>query len=236
MFRTTFAILGLVLLTITPNPANAQSDSNYQQPAPQFGPAVTKHSLAVDELRAKNATYSLQLLDPLLALAEVQEETADYQGAIATLSEALYVSRANFGLFDEAQIGILDSLISIQQREQNWEEVDALYATMEQVYLESIESGREFADAGLNKVVDWHLYAFREGLDKRSLYHIEKAGNLMRKQFAIAESTGAEEAQTSDLAGGIAAIDQFLRWNKTQRWNEVGSATITMPVQPYEHE
>jgi hypothetical protein len=236
MFRTTFTILGLVLLTAIPDSANAQSDANIQQPALQHSLDLTGLSLAVAELRAENATYSLQLLDPLLALAAVQEETGDNQGAVTTLLEALYISRANFGLFDEAQVGILDRLISIQQREQNWEEVDELYATMEQVYLELIKSGREFPDAGLDKIVAWHLYAFREGVDRHPLYHIEKAGNIMRKQLELANSTGADAAQTSYLAGGIAAIDQFLQWNRIQRWNEVGSASITTPVQPYEHE
>lgn len=236
MFRTTFAILGLVLLTAIPDSANAQSNANIQQPALQHSLALTEHSVAVNELRSENAAYNLQLLDPLLALAEAQEETEDYQGAINTLSEALYISRANFGLFDEAQVEILDNLISLQQREQDWEEVDKLYTTMEQVYLESIRSGGEFPDGGLDKVVEWHLYAFREGLDKHSLYHIEKAGNLMRRQLEFAKSTGADEAQTSYLAGGIAAIDQFLQWNKLQRMNELSSTAMTIPVQPYEHE
>lgn len=236
MFRTTFAMLGLVLLSATPDSAHAQFNANIQQPTPQQRLSLRELSLAVAELRVENATYNVQLLDPLLALAAVQEETADYQGAVTSLSEALYISRANFGLFDEAQIGILDSLISIQQREQNWEEVDVLYATMEQIYLESIKLGSESPDGGLDKVVEWHLYAFREGLDKRSLYHIEKAGDLMSKQLEFAEFTGAKGAQISYLAGGIAAIDQFLRWNRIKRWNEIGSATIAPTYQPYEHE
>lgn len=208
MLRTTFAILGLVLLTAIPDSASAQS----------------------------KPTYDLELLDPLLAIAVVQEEAEDYQGAITTLSEALFIYRANFGLFDAAQVEILDSVISIQQREQNWEEVDALYATMEQVYLKSINSGSEIPDAGLDKVVEWHLYAFREDVDGHSLNHIEKAGNLMRKQLELAESAGAEEAETLYLAGGIAAIDQFLQWNKVQR-NGAGGDSITIPVyNTYEHE
>ncbi len=236
MFRTTFAILGLVLLTTVPDSTNAQSNANIQQPTLQQRFALRELSLAIAELRIENPTYNVQLLNPLLASAAVQEDTADYQGAVTSLSEALYISRANFGLFDEAQVGILDSLIFIQQREQNWEEVDALYATLEQVYLEFIKSGRESSDAGLDKVVEWHLYAFRESLDKRSLYHVEKAGDLMRKQLEFAEFTGAEEVQTSYLAGGIAAIDQFLQWNRRQRWNEISSATITPPIHVYEHE
>lgn len=73
--------MGLVLLTAIPESGNAQSNANIQQPTLQQNLALTEQSLAVDELRAENATYSLQLLDPLLTLAAVQEETGDYQGA-----------------------------------------------------------------------------------------------------------------------------------------------------------
>ena len=62
------------------------------------------------------------------------------------------------------------------------------------------------------------------------------SGNLMGMQLELARSTGAPAVQTSYLAGGIAAIDQFLQWNKVQRWKGVGGDPITMPIQPYEHE
>ncbi len=100
--------IGAWALTIAATPCAVSS-----QPKPSVSGAEVEQQLVerIGESESTDGPYSIDLLDPLSALAEIYEGSGDHGLALATLDQALQIVRVNRGLYSLDQAPLLRASI-----------------------------------------------------------------------------------------------------------------------------
>lgn len=137
--------------------------------------------------------YSLKGLEPAIEEGIVYQESGQHAVAINAFDQALQITRIKYGLYHEAQIPLLEGIISSGMELSDWEMVDERYAYMEHLYrrLYAVDDPR--LERGLQKISSFHVNAFNINLDGRREYHLRRAANLFRTRLEVAENTLAED-------------------------------------------
>ncbi|MDO9520387.1 MAG: tetratricopeptide repeat protein [Pseudohongiella sp.] len=138
-------------------------------------------------LESELAARSNELGHYDVALAELQSdlgriylELGEYALATEVLQQALQLVRINRGLYDPAQIQVLEQLVSSLRAQSDWDRVDdyqhLVFSLQSRVYQ---PDSPEFADAAL-AMGEWQVVATRARLTGRSgsFQSIERLSNL----------------------------------------------------------
>ncbi len=81
-----------------------------QRRAGEYDTAEENFLASIKILEEEDGMFSEQLIDPLIGLATNYHHAGDHLAAMAAYHEARALNRRVFGLFDEGQIGILNSM------------------------------------------------------------------------------------------------------------------------------
>lgn len=76
----------------------------------EYTPAETSILAAIEVYENVAGPLSAVLIGPFLELGDNYKDAGDYQGAISSYSEARTIGRRNYGLLNEEQIAIIDSM------------------------------------------------------------------------------------------------------------------------------
>lgn len=133
--------------------------------------------------------YDGTLVAPLYQEARQQQESGNHTAAVILYKEAIHILRINQGLYNDAQIDLLDAMIDSEISLQNWEQVDKNYAYMENLYRRLYDVTDPRLEIGLQKVVSWHVNALNVNIDGKRIEHLQQANKLFRLRLQIAQLT-----------------------------------------------
>lgn len=152
-------------------------------------PAIDRASRAIMTLESDFGAYDQRQIETLGDLGRLSQSAGEHQQALVLLKQALHVARVNQGLYHEAQISIVDDIISAEISLQNWEEVNNLYDYQEHLYRRLYDTDDSRLDAGLRKVSAWHITALNVSLAGNRIEHLRKVNKLLKLRMRIAEKT-----------------------------------------------
>ena len=174
-------------------------------------------------------SYDPRLLNPLIELAATQQEIEDYVGANVTLQEALQVTRINDGLYAPNQLAILDSIIANEASLENWPAVDNHYEFMLHLLLRIYSFEDTELEIGLEKVSSWHVSAFNNDINDRSLEHLRRANKVFHYRLQTAEQTlDEDDPKFSFLRRNIATAEEHLERARSERAAESQRSAASM--------
>ncbi|MGE0387155.1 MAG: tetratricopeptide repeat protein [Gammaproteobacteria bacterium] len=157
--------------------------------------AASEYRHAVAALEQEHGAYDPRLSESLLALAQVQRARKDYRQAAQSLQRALHITRINGGLYDLAQVRIIDALIDLQSERRKWKDVDRAYALLHWIYRQNYAADDPRLLPALKRLRAWHLGAYGletgAGLDA----HFRMQTALYEQGIAIVERQTGDHRQ-----------------------------------------
>ena len=155
--RLSAILLGLfwVLLLASPLQAQNQNQSqnqsqNQTQPRPRTAQFTQQKALyleQIEELESQFGPLDRRLLEPLEALANLETEYGDIEGAGATLRRQLQITRNAFGFEDPRLLPIYNELIRAAVAQGLWEEVGDTLTRRSQLLIDQLDSGPQSGEA-----------------------------------------------------------------------------------------
>lgn len=144
-------------------------------------------------------------------LARLQQQLNNHETAEQLLSDSLQLARLNFGLYDDSQLSILQSLVQVRQSMKDWEGTDAaahlLFQIQRRLYA---PDSAEYTQALLD-YSQWQITASRENLllrpgSPQAIMAIRELTEAQR--LALDEARQRQDArQQWDLLNAIAATE-----------------------------
>ncbi len=171
---------------------------------------------------AANSPWPPEQLGGLLSDASMLQEQERHEEAIATLREALQTARMTLGLYHEAQLAIVDSLIDSEAALSNWHQVDDYHALLLGLYQNLYAEDPGKLEQGLARVQGWHVDALRNSLDGRAISHLRQARQLLKLRLQLA--TGAATADLGKIARlreGVEFAEAYLAWHSDSNRNRL---------------
>jgi tetratricopeptide (TPR) repeat protein len=129
-------------------------------------PAAYEYETEVQRLETDGGAYDPQLGEQLLSLGLVYQAQEQHEDAVKALKRAMYIKRVNDGLYDMAQVPILNEIIESNIASQNWEDLDQAYEQLLFIHRRNFEPGDPRFLPILDQVGAWKVKAYTEGLLK----------------------------------------------------------------------
>ncbi len=133
--------------------------------------------------------YDDEQLEELVVAARLHQEAGAHAVALELLDQAWQISRVTNGLYHEAQVPLLEGMITSRIELEDWAGMDANYAYMELIYNRLFEITDPRLEQGLQKISSWHVNAFNANLDGRKEQHLRKARLVLKQRLEIAHLT-----------------------------------------------
>ncbi|MCI5106339.1 MAG: hypothetical protein MRY76_06485 [Pseudomonadales bacterium] len=140
---------------------------------------LTEVQRRLQDLQSELGVYSPVLGETYSDLGALYTELEDYDNASRVYNEAWQLARINTGLYSEAQIPLLHSLIDSHQRQRDWRQVDDLAHLL--LHMQQRLHGRNSATylAEAEDYGKWKLRVINENLlDLGSRARLNEARNL----------------------------------------------------------
>jgi len=176
--------------------------------------AIERQQQAIDGLESRFGPYDIQLKEAFRDLGSQYQRAGDMMAAYDAFKRALHLSRINEGLFNEAQLPIVEGLIDVGLEMASWEEVNNHYAYLEHLYRKLYGMDDPRLEEGLRKVVAWHIDASNFNLNGNRMEHLRKVNGLMKLRLQIAELTlSGEDPLLDSLRNSVARSEYYLYMN-----------------------
>lgn len=137
--------------------------------------------------------YDNEHLEDLVVAARRHQEAGAHTVALQLFDQAWQISRVTNGLYHEAQVPLLEDMITSRIELEDWAGMDANYAYMELIYNRLFETTDPRLEQGLQKISSWHVNAFNANLDGRKEQHLRKARLVLKQRLEIAHLTLPED-------------------------------------------
>jgi tetratricopeptide (TPR) repeat protein len=186
----------LVLTVILLSTGNILAQERAPEPSNDLVPALAPAPRSIATIDAGFGAYDQGQIESLGDLARMSHSTGEHHQALMLFKQALHVSRINLGLYHEAQIPIIDDIISAEIALKNWEEVNNYYDYQEHLYRRLYALDDPRLEVGLKKVSAWHITALNVNLDGNRIEHLRKANHLFKLRKKVAENTLALDDPT----------------------------------------
>ncbi|GAB4138897.1 MAG: hypothetical protein Tsb0016_05170 [Sphingomonadales bacterium] len=150
-------------------------------------PALQQALATVESLRARGGAYAPGLRDALLDLGFAFREAGERAQAVRAFAEALYVARANHGLYALEQIPAIEGLI---QENRALGRGDAVLNHQQLLYW---VSRRQFGENDprllphIDRIAKTYMQIGRDGLAYQEVIDIREANEMLDKAVAIVE-------------------------------------------------
>lgn len=194
-----------ILLLATPLPGQSQSlrgtSSDAGQSATEVYATGAREGFADGDFNPFDANQFQVYLSRGLAL----QEAGDHEAALPVLDRAWQISRIEHGLFHEAQIPVLESMVVSELEAGNFEAVNLHYDYMEHLVKRLYDIDDPRLESGLQKISSFHVNAFNVNLGGQRELHLRKAARILKLRLEVAERTLAEDhPRVNYLAESIA--------------------------------
>ncbi|MCG8413587.1 MAG: hypothetical protein MI746_05145 [Pseudomonadales bacterium] len=133
--------------------------------------------------------YDNSQVDDLVLQGDQQQEAGLHEAAVKSFDMAWQASRVSNGLFNVAQVPLLERMIMSQIELEDWQAVDNHYAYLELIFTKLYDTNDARLEAGLQAVSSWHVNAYNLNLDGKRQQHMRKAHRLLKLRLEVAENT-----------------------------------------------
>ncbi|MEQ8312489.1 MAG: hypothetical protein RL839_12765 [Gammaproteobacteria bacterium] len=155
--------------------------------------------------------YDHSQLESLVQEAIRIQEAGNHEHAVLVFEKAWQTSRVAYGLYHQAQIPLLESMIASQIELEQWQSIDNHYAYLELLYSRLYDTEDVMLEAGLQKISSWHINAFNLNLDGKREQHLRKARSLLKLRLEVAANTlPAGDPKFEFLTESIRLSEQYL--------------------------
>lgn len=212
------------LFLLTSGSAYSQSTDSDPETALTRSVLLESQRLEVFAHKSDYGNSDAALTGMLIQLADTQSLIGEYEDAIATLKEALQVSRINHGLYHQSQIEILDELIVNEVLMENWGAVNSYYGLEEYIFRRMFEPTDARLEVGLEKITAWHVSAWNEEIDNIPHEHLTKIQELLLIRLDVIENViGSDNARYDYLLNYLAYVESELKALRQKRYGGSGS-------------
>ena len=174
-------------------------------------PATERHLEAVRAIEDEGGAYAPELPQHLLGLGLAYQQQGLHAQAVETLNRAAHVSRVNEGLYNAADIPILEHLIESYAALGDWEQVDNRYQQVFRIHHRNYGERDARLLPALQKLSSWHLRAYIDDTGGEPLNHLLTARNLFDSSMQIIqENYGPADARIADTLRQRALVDYYL--------------------------
>lgn len=169
-----FIILSGLALTVKPVPAQETAAEIPDIASPGTASKTSESAQSIreyrDQIKKQESLYGAfdpQLGEQLLGLGLLFKNQGEYNEAGEALERSLHIKRVNEGVDNTSQLPILDALIDTNTAAGNWEKLDKNYELLLQVNQRNLESGDGSEITNIERVGEWKLAAYNNGLLKK---------------------------------------------------------------------
>ena len=113
-----------VVISAQENVPEEQAPEVAEARALEISRELSTRQTAIENIQSDLGIYDPSLIEAYGDMGRFYSELEDYENAIRLYTEALQIARINTGLYSPEQIPILDSLIEVNSRSTDWQEVD----------------------------------------------------------------------------------------------------------------
>ncbi len=124
---------------------------------------IANHLAALDAEEARNGERSPTLIDPLQSLAALYLDAGNYDAAIATLRQAVWILRVNSGLFSLDQVDVIQALLVARRANGQHSEAATLEGYLQQLAMRNPEDAR--VSSLMTRLADAEMAAARDLID-----------------------------------------------------------------------
>lgn len=163
--------------------------------------AIDAYRAAVEALESEFGAYDQRLVEALQALGGRLRADGDLVAAREAYSRALQVNRINDGLYNPAQISLVETLIGIGFDLGDWSGVDRQYGYLENLFRRLYPEDDIRLEQALRTVVAWHIDASNINLDGKRIEHLRAVHRIYSTRLQVALNT----------VGGDDPLAEFLR-------------------------
>jgi hypothetical protein len=152
---------------------------------------------------------------------------------VKALKRAMYIKRVNDGLYDMAQVPILNEIIESNIASQNWEDLDQAYEQLLFIHRRNFDAGDPRFLPILDQVGAWKVKAYTEGLLKElPMTTINAAEKLYKDNVKLlVKQYGETDPRLIDPLYGRAVVSyQLLREAVAKPLSEYGAGVGFSPA------
>lgn len=125
-------------------------------------PGREELSRRVRDIEADEGVYSYNLVPQLLGLGLLVQEQQDHATAASVFERALYIVRANNGLYSPYQLAILDRVIESNSALGDWEKVADSYDLMHWLYRRNFGKDDPRQLKTLKRLRRWYMESYNK--------------------------------------------------------------------------
>lgn len=182
----------LIFLLASPSTGFGQSD------LVEPDNSISHYRNRVQQLEIAGGAHNGELATPLVSLGALLQENGQYSEAADILGRALYVHRINNGLYNLAQLPILELLIDNNIAQKNWHETNKNFHLFDWLHRRNYDKTDPRMLAVVDKLTTWHLAAANLNAVAHPGQHFLKLMELNQTAIDIVEHN--TEQDTLSLA------------------------------------
>ena len=140
----------------------------------------------IANMESEYGVMDQRLVEPLNDLARFQMEAGYLDDALSSLNRQLQIERINNGLYSQAQIPIIESLISASVSLKDWEQVEEHYNRLAWIYTKAYAFNIDKLLTGIDQISNWSISAIYVDDRKRTVNHLLRLLDLRKHSLDLA--------------------------------------------------
>lgn len=170
-----------------------------------------QYAKKIDLLQSQYGAYHDELSEALEGLGGAQQRLGKHQDAIETFTQSAHIRRINDGLYTPSILPLLDSMIESYAVLGDWESVDDQHHFMMEVNGANYGWNDERMLPVLDKLTQWHMYAFFEAISPEPAHHLQMARSLFSAASRLIEiNFGSHDLRLAKQLRGRRVADYYL--------------------------
>lgn len=151
----------------------------------------------IRDIEVNEGVMSSSLVPELTGFAMMEQESGNLQSSAALFERALYIVRANEGLYSTRQLPLIDSIIEVNSKIGEWEKVANSYDLMNWLYSRNYDKNDPGQLHALKRLRRWYMESYNKDTGRSLEELFSKSEELYERAIRILwECTGGDEQQT----------------------------------------
>jgi len=178
--------------------------------------SIQAYQNVISELESVHGAYDSRIGEALLSIGKLYQARGRHKDAVNYLYRALHISKVSGGLYNLAQIGIIDLIIDSNTELQDWEELEENYHYQYWVYRRNYGDDDARIIPIIDKIGRGLIQSYESNPGGQTLGNLVKAEDLYDKAVKIiANKFGDKDPQLVDTLYYTAVINYYIATDVT---------------------
>ncbi len=158
---------------------------------------AAEYRRAIQKIESDEGVFSYKLVPELIKLGLISLENSEPAESSMLFERALYVIRANDGLYSEKQMAVLDLMITSNSVNNDWEKVANSYDLMSWLYKRNYEENDPRQLQTVKRLRRWYMEAYNKDTGRTLEELFTNSENLYEQGIRIMwECTNGNDRET----------------------------------------